>query len=275
VRPVGLHLRLTDSLPDLLEKALRLKLSTFQSFLTYSKSAQSRVYFTNTLIKQFLQLRREHFKDIYAHASYWVNLSNKEHNGMHVLAQEIRLAHRLEFTHLVLHPGTAHESAPRLEGINVLAYNLNELHKKERSLIFVLENTAHGNLSIGGDLEDFELLLERLDQPERIKFCIDTAHAYSFGYDLCDQEKRTQFIELAQRICGDQLVLLHANDTLEKCGSKIDKHAIIGTGNIGSSLQQILNHPYMVNIPIILELPVVTEQDEVAALERLHDWIKN
>jgi deoxyribonuclease-4 len=273
MRSIGLHLRLTDSFVELIEKALRLKLTTFQSFLTYSKGQQQRLQFSKEEIKHFVQMRRAHFKDLYAHASYWVNLANKEHNGMHVLAQEITLAKRLEFTHLVVHPGNAHESAPRLEGINVLAYNLNELLKKEKTLQFVLENTAHGNHSIGGNLEDFELLLERLDEPERIKFCIDTAHAYSFGYDLCDEQKRADFIALAQRVCGNQLALLHVNDTQEKCGSKIDKHAALGLGALGDAIPALINDPYFVQTPIILELPVLSEVDEVAALDRLKSWV--
>ncbi|HML19249.1 MAG TPA: TIM barrel protein, partial [Candidatus Dependentiae bacterium] len=76
------------------------------------------------------------------------------------------------------------------EGIDELARSLNYVMKYEREITIVLENTTHGNLSVGSDITDFKLLRAKLDYPERISFCIDTAHAYSYGYDLKEKTNR-------------------------------------------------------------------------------------
>lgn len=56
-------------------------------------------------------------------------------------------------------------------------------------------------------------------------------------------------------------------------GKKIDRHAAPGHGNIGSeALKQFVNQEALKDIPIILELPVVTQQEEIDAVELVKSW---
>jgi deoxyribonuclease-4 len=178
---------------------------------------------------------------------------------------------------LVLHPGsTVAQAANRLEGIDILAKNLNEILRNEHDITILLENTAHGNCSIGGDLADFALLLEKIDQPEKIAFCLDTAHAYSFGYNVVTALGREDFLLLAQRmLTKEKIALIHLNDTNESCGSKVDKHAIMGQGNIGiTALREFALNPLVANVPLLMELPIISEEAEVALLQEVRGWHK-
>jgi len=273
LRAIGLHIRLNETLTQVAEKALRLELPFFQCFLVL-KSTGNLVKPPQEDIESFLALRREHFEDLYIHGSYWINLAGITNTGHRALKRELELAKRLEFNRFVIHPGSAKGGESKLDGIDALARALNELLKHEHDITMMLENTAHGGFSVGGDLHDFALLLQKLDRPENIKFCIDSAHAYSYGYDITTELGRDKFIKLLEDTIGiNAVALLHLNDTNEKLGSKIDRHELIGKGRIGiDSLRAFVTHDKLVQIPLLMELPVVDEEVEVQMLTMVRSW---
>ncbi|BDC34355.1 hypothetical protein Noda2021_03130 [Candidatus Dependentiae bacterium Noda2021] len=127
---------------------------------------------------------------------------------------------------------------------------------------------------MGGDLNDFKILLEQLERPEKLYFCLDTAHAYSYGYDISTDIEQERFIELVDKTMGlSQLALIHLNDTTEKKGSKIDRHAIPGKGNIGQeSLKSFVNKKELAHLPLLLELPVLPLDEESAIVDIIKQW---
>ncbi len=276
MRAIGLHLRLTSSLSDLIKKALRLRLSCFQCFFI-SQATGRFIKLDNQDVKSFLTLRRTHFDALYVHASYWINLSNIYRIRHPILERELALAKRLEFTHIILHPGSAKGAIHKQEGIDALARTLNAVLKKERTIQIVLENTAHGALSIGGDMHDFKLLLGKLDYPERIAFCIDTSHAYSFGYDIANDKGRAAFINVLEQTIGfDNIALIHLNDTREQLGSKIDKHYMVGKGNIGKeALKKFILYPRLMAVPLLMEPPILSAEEETAIVKEIVSWHKS
>lgn len=269
----GVHLRLNSSLLALAERAVALQVSFFQCFFVIPATGKL-VTLSAEEKAAFVSLRRSYFNNLYLHGSYWINLASTYNNGYRAFEREIRLAKELEFTHIVIHPGSANGSTRRIDGIDVLAKSLNRWLAKEHTVQLLLENTAHGNMSVGSSLEDFTLLLTKIDKPERIGFCIDTAHAYSFGYNIADLKKQNEFIELLQKTIGiDKVKLIHVNDTRESLGSKIDKHVIPGQGNIGKeALKQFINDPRLAHIPIVSELLFNSEQQEEAFMEMFKSW---
>ncbi|MFC1841812.1 deoxyribonuclease IV [Candidatus Dependentiae bacterium] len=273
MRRIGLHLRLETTLVDLINKALRLNVDFFQCFLTL-KSAGRVVPLNSSDIKEFVEIRRQHFKELYLHISYWVNPSTIEYNPHKLLKKELILAKRLEFTHVIFHPGSAKGALTLTEGIDALAKMVNKLTKKEPSFIFVLENIAQKFPSIGGNIDHFGLLLEKLDNVEKVKFCIDTAHAYSYGYNISNQKEQEKFINLLDEKIGlDRLCLIHLNDSQEALGSHIDRHAAIGEGEIGlEPLKRFVMHPQLKHVPLLPEPPVMSEELLKAELEKIKSW---
>ena len=54
----------------------------------------------------------------------------------------------------------------------------------------------------------------------------------------------------------DMIKAVHLNDSKNVCGSKKDRHEKIGQGNIGIDvISSVVNHPYLKNLPFILETP--------------------
>ncbi len=276
MRKIGLHLRLTTTLSELLEKAIRLESPIVQCFLM---TQQSNTYapVTDEEIEK-CKLLRPHFEAMYLHASYWVNLAGCRSNGWRALCRELAYAKKFGFTHIVIHPGSATGCESREHGMAALVKALNILLKEETEIKIVLENTAHAGKTIGGNIQDFKQLLDQLESPERVFFCLDSAHAHSFGYDIVDPEKQDIFLDDIERTIGrDKIALIHLNETTEACGSYIDRHAAIGKGVIGeAALKRFMNHPVCASAPVILEIPIVeTEQEEKKLLDQVTAWQKS
>lgn len=270
MRKIGLHIRLNTTLLDVAYRAQTLELPIFQCFFIHQTTNQF-IQPEEEDIKEFLK-RRHYFQQLYLHGSYWINLASFT-SGNRILLREIELAKKLEFTHIILHPGSAKKVKNKRDGIGVIAKNLNRILKTEANIKIVLENTAHAGLSIGGDLHDFTLLRERLDHPEKIFFCLDTAHAHSYGYDISSESEQAQFIELVNTTMGiENVALIHLNDTGQLKGSRIDKHEIVGDGLLGKSLELFMKQPLLQNVPLVMELPILDQEREESILKIVKSW---
>jgi len=258
-----MHLRVESTLVALIDQALKIGVDFFQCFLT-QKTIGRVLPLDKEDVKAFLQLRREHFENVYLHVSYWVNLASVKPNSHYLLRQELRLAKELEFTHVLFHAGSAKGAKRKIEGIDALARMVNRLIKYESEVKIVLENLAQGPPSVGGSFGDFRLLLEKIDKPERLSFCIDTGHAYAYGYDIANVKMQNEFIDLVDKsISLDRVALIHLNNTMEELGSKVDQHERLAEGKISlDALKHFIFNPRLCNIPLLLE-PVPMPEEEL------------
>ncbi len=272
MRDIGLHLRLTESFTDLAHKAIALQLPLFQCFLL-RQSTTRLMQPTLQDIQSFIALR-DHFKDLFVHATYWTNFASPQDISLTVFKKELVLAQRLGFNYMVIHPGSAKGAACKEVGLDRLVQRLNSILGYAREIRIVLENTAHGDLSIGGDLNDFKYVLERCDYPEKLYFCIDTAHAHVWGYPLSTLHDQQKFFTIIEQTIGfDRIVLLHLNNTDQSCGSYLDKHVALDQGVFDvATLKSFILHPQLVHVPIIMELPVCDPETEIRTLGQVRSW---
>jgi len=273
VSGVGLQLRLGNSITELAQKALRLELSSFQCFLTVQETDRSFI-----LRKQdqesFVALREEHFGPLFLHGSYMSNLADSSYLRHPRLEHEVRLATQLGFTHIILHPGAYSANCVREDALDSVARVVNHFLSRTSTIIIVLENIAHGKRAVGGALEDFYHILARIDKPERLQFCLDTAHAHSFGYDLITSPGRARFLEEFDRLCGfDRLALVHLNDTARPRGDHVDRHCAVGAGVLGiHALPALCADHRLAEVPFLLEMPELSEHDECSIVKQVVSW---
>lgn len=201
MKKIGLHLRLANNFIDIIHQALRLNMPFFQCFLLDPKKKDLANVMSPDEKKACKRLLQFHQIKGYVHASYAINLaSGISDAGLYFLKKELLMAKQCGFSEIVLHPGSATGCIDRLQGIDNIVKRLNILLKNEESIKILLENAAFGANSIGGDLEDFKILRSKLDQPEKVGFCIDTAHAYAFGYNVANEQEQDVFVDLIGQI---------------------------------------------------------------------------
>ena len=191
------------------------------------------------------------------------------------LKKEIELAQDLQSNGIVIHCGaTKSNSLSNEDNLQYIVESINKLNSTYPQMQLLLENTTHTGKSYGGDIENFSLIMKHVEKKSLVGFCIDTAHSFVYGYDLASQNKRNDFLKLINDSLGSENIkLLHLNDSLEKCGSYIDKHEAPGEGLIGSSgIKDIMNSSLFQNVPIIMELPEVSIQKQSEIIHLVRSW---
>ena len=86
---------------------------------------------------------------------------------------------------------------------------------------------------------------------------MDTCHVFASGYDLTTEKKVKEFIKLFDKLIGwNHVVLIHLNDSKFGLGSRLDRHEILGEGDIGlKGLEVMIKFASKANIPLVLETP--------------------
>jgi deoxyribonuclease IV len=73
-----------------------------------------------------------------------------------------------------------------------------------------------------------------------------------------------------------RLALVHANDSLDECGSKRDRHTTIGAGSIGAApFGELLGHPSMAGVPVVVETPSELDGSPSAGHKRDIDLLRS
>lgn len=272
-RAIGLHLRITDSLVQTAQLAHKKGLLVFQTFFMTDDGAVLKIPAQERVA--FFKEWRELFKRVYLHCSYRINFSSCRFLEHPVFERELQLAKRCGITHLVLHPGSIEKGFTRQQALQSLAQFLNDMCMREKQIVFILENTVGKESAIGARFEDFIDLHPLLLFPDRIGFCVDTAHAHISGYDLTTQNGFQDFCEIVYKVTQYiPLMLLHLNDTIQQSGVLCDQHALPGMGVLSQEvLKKIMYHDTFKNIPIIIEPSANESIDEAFwAVELVKNW---
>lgn len=271
---IGIHIRL-ESLTAMVEKAHRLSLPFFQCLLVHQITRRL-IEPGSSEIKAFKAACKRYRISVFQHASYYFNLCNPgSYKIPPILVHELHVGQKLGLTRMVLHPGTIVAASTKEESIAVLAKALDALIEQFPKTTFYLENTANSTpIAVGSDFNDFAQLLTVMKHSAKLSFCIDTAHAYAFGYDIATLKGQNAFIKLVDQTIGlDRVALLHLNNTDKNCGSGIDRHTAWKTGLIPPKLLlRFMNLAPFKKLPIILELPVrMSEEHEQQMVQEMYD----
>lgn len=268
-RPVGLHVRLKNGLIDVAQDVQQYDMPVVQSF--FIDEAGAYVNLNARIIDEFKSIKKKLGFLYFVHATYWSNVSNFGSKEFISLCKEAEIARALGSEGIVVHVGATRARLAKREQAFYVAECVNELLHRVSDITLVLENGPHAGRNFGGDLTDFGLLLEHVEQKDRVKFCLDTAHAFVFGYDLTNPVKCDDFFKLIVDVIGKQnIALLHLNDAPEKCGSYIDKHGIPGEGLLGVTLlKSVMQHDLCKDVPVILELPGTCQEEQALQVLRM------
>lgn len=256
---LGLHLRWDDSIFEVLDKAQKLNLNYFQCFLFNRNFKYTRI--NQNLIENF-NLAKDQYKKIFVHASFGINFADPNKKSHLILEKELNIARELSFNYYVLHPGAVPKKFKKADGIKAIANLINIYSKEFPNITFILENTAHKGRSIGGDLVELKEILELIENKDKVKICIDTAHAFVYGYNLNSKTGIENFINKIKALFNQENIeLIHLNNSKEKLASQCDCHSLVSEGKIDLKyFNYFLKDKFFKNTIKILELPLLKEE---------------
>ncbi len=197
-----------------------------------------------------------------SHDSYLINLGSPNEEGLHksreAFKREIERCHMLELSFLNFHPGAALDSTIE-QCLDTIVESLLEFESMvdKGPTRLLIESTAGQGSSVGHKFDHLGYLIEKLHRKIKIGVCIDTCHIFAAGYDIRDRKGWDATLAEFDRQVGIQhLYALHVNDSLKPLGSRVDRHACLGEGEIGiKGFKAMMEHPDLYELPKYLETP--------------------
>ncbi len=260
---LGAHVSIAGDMVRAVARGLDLGCDVLQVFVKNAIQWQGRPLGDREVDAFRLALAESPIRQVVAHATYLINLAATDRENLRrsrqTLGEELDRCGRLGIPLLVLHPG-AHLGAGEQAGIDRIADSLDRVlgarpHVATRVL---LEITAGQGTQLGYRLEQLAAIRERSECTERLGICLDTCHAFAAGYPIHRPAGyRGFFEELAELFGPREPHCIHLNDSRKGCGSRRDRHANLGSGEIGTDLfRRLVRDRRLRNVPMILETPI-------------------
>lgn len=213
---------------------------------------------------------------ILPHDSYLINLGHPEKEGLEksraAFLDEMQRCEQLGIDRLNFHPGSHLNKSTEEECMRVIAESINIALDKTSGVTAVIENTAGQGSNLGYRFEQLRFIIDLVEDKDRVGVCIDTAHAYSAGYDLKSQAAFNKVFASFDEIVGSAYLKgMHLNDSKKEHGSRVDRHDSLGKGTLGlDTFRFIMNDDRFDNMPLILETPDTEKwKEEIATLKKM------
>lgn len=200
-------------------------------------------------------------KQILPHDSYLINLGHPEDEGLEKsresFFEEMQRCELLGLDRLNFHPGSHLKKISEEESLERIAESINMALERTQGVTAVLENTAGQGSNLGFKFEHLAYIIDRVKDKSRVGVCLDTCHSFAAGYDLRTKEACDATFAEFDRIVGfNYLRGMHLNDAMKPLGSRVDRHAPLGDGEIGwECFKYIAQDSRFDNIPLVLETP--------------------
>ncbi len=259
---IGCHVSIAGGIEKAPERAADLGCETMQIF-TRSPQGGKTSPLTKEIIQKFQEnLKKFQIQNFVIHTPYYINLASVNnrirYGSVKAITEELERANSLGAEFVMTHLGSAKEGS-RTDNLEKVCQMLQEsLEKYSGKTRLLLENSAGAGQIIGDDLSELATIIKCVGDPKIAGICLDTQHSFASGYDWRDFDQTLQKID--RQIGLDKIKLFHVNDSLTELGSKKDRHAHIGQGQIGAEpFQKIVSFAQKNKINLILE----TQHDQV------------
>ena len=185
--------------------------------------------------------------DFYVHAPYLINLASPNNRvripSRKMVAQTVAAAATIGAKGVVVHGGSVGAD----EDVEVGFERWRKAMDSFDAVVPVLvENTAGKGNTVMQDLNNYGPLWDAIGD-YNVGVCLDTCHTWAAGADL------ETAVDVITGLTGQNIALVHGNDSRDEFDSHRDRHANFGEGQIPPDL--LLNVIRAANAPIIVETP--------------------
>lgn len=281
---LGSHIPTVGGAARAIERAVAIGCTAMQIFVKNNIQWFAKPFLVEEIHAFTQHPLRKNLGAVLAHAGYLINLATENslnhEKSLRSLAEELLRCDKLEIPFLILHPGS-HLGKGKIAGLRCIVHSLNQIHAEHPNLKvrIALETTAGQGSCLGSRFEELADILAHVDDPERLRFVLDTAHVFAGGYDLSALHGTQKVFDQFDCIIGlKKLCALHINESKAALGSRVDRHANLGdpkNGKIGlEAFRWIMQAEELALIPKILETPKGKDlAEDVAAMKLLRSFV--
>lgn len=255
---IGCHLSSSKGYLAMGKTALSIGANTFQFFTRNPRGGKAKAVDPQDAAALMKLAEENNFGPLLAHAPYTMNPCAAEPRLLEfaemVMTEDLQALEYVPGNLYNFHPGSHVKQGTEI-GIEKIAAMLNRVLFAGQNTTVLLETMAGKGSEVGRSFEELAAILDKVQLQDKMGVCLDTCHIFDAGYDIVNSldEVLTSFDKL---IGLERLKAIHLNDSLNTLGSRKDRHACIGAGNIGlEALTAVINHPALKNLPFYLETP--------------------
>jgi deoxyribonuclease-4 len=255
---IGCHLSNAKGFLAMGRTALSIGASTCQFFTRNPRGGAAKAL-DPADVAAFLALSSEHgLGPFLAHAPYTLNPCAAEEKtrrfALEALQGDLERLKSFPGTMYNFHPGS-HVGQGMEAGVALIAAQLKAVLTPRTPTLVLLETMSGKGSEVGGSFGELRAVIDRVECADKLGVCLDTCHVHDAGYDIAGDLDGV--LEEFDRVIGlSRLRAIHLNDSLNPLGSRKDRHAKIGQGQIGlTALTRVINHPRLRDLPFYLETP--------------------
>jgi len=271
---IGAHISISKGYYNAVKQALSIGANTLQFFTRNPRGSAAKALDPADINKMQQLCQQKNFGTLVAHAPYTLNLASDKADARNfavmVLREDLERMARVGADYIVIHPGS-HVGLGLESSIQRIASALREIVLGKEKVMVLLETMAGSGSEVGYTFEQLYEIMDRSGIPDSLGVCFDTCHVLGAGYDIIESldEVLTEF----DKILGlSKLKTVHLNDSKFTLGSRKDRHANIGEGELGEeTIKNFLTHPVLNDKPFILETPggIENYKKEIEMLQSL------
>lgn len=255
---IGCHLSSSKGYQAMGKQAVDIDANTFAFFTRNPRGGSAKAIDMDD-VQKFLAVSEEKgFGKLVAHAPYTMNACAADEKirrfAREAMTDDLKRMEATPGNYYNFHPGS-HVKQGADAGIELISNQLNDVLTEKQYTIVLLETMAGKGSEVGRNFQEIREIIDRTQLKSKLGVCFDTCHVWDGGYDIVNDLDGV--LEEFDSIIGiNMLKAIHLNDSMNPCGAHKDRHAKIGQGHIGAdALINVINHPKLRGLPIILETP--------------------
>jgi deoxyribonuclease-4 len=275
---IGAHVSPAGGLPKAIERGVERGCRAIQIFNQSPRMWKATAYRDEDVAAFRAAMADSQVDAVLIHAVYLLNCASDDPDirskSLASLTNSLRAGQAIGASAVILHPGSA-KTGPVQEAIARAGKTIAEALADSEGCELHLENTAGAGGTLGRSFDELARLLEAAGGGKRLGVCLDSCHLLASGYDIRSANGMgTTLRECSRKLGRGRVRSLHLNDSQTPLGSNRDRHANIGTGELGKrGCSAFLSAPSLQKLPCVLETPGENREgpsrEEVALAMRL------
>jgi deoxyribonuclease-4 len=199
-------------------------------------------------------------KSVLIHAVYLINCASEDREirskSIASLVHALRMGDAIGADGVVVHAGSALKGA-KDKALARAGKAVKEALADSEGCALLLEDTAGSGATLGRSFSELAELVELGGGSRRLGICLDSCHLLASGYDVRTADGLGRVIDECVKLVGlERVRCLHVNDSKTKLGSNSDRHAPLGTGELGTrGCAAFLSEPRFEDLPALFEGP--------------------
>jgi deoxyribonuclease-4 len=257
---IGAHVSPAGGLPKAIERGLERDCRAIQIFNQSPRMWRPTIYREEDVAAFREAMSSSQIEAVLIHAVYLLNCASEDpeirEKSLVSLTHSLRVGRDIGAAAVVLHPGSA-KTGDAAAAVARAGETIREALEESEVCPLHLENTAGAGGTLGRSIDELAALLEAAGGHERLGLCLDSCHLFASGYDIRSYTGMDELTaEIAEKIGLERVGSLHLNDSQTPLGSNRDRHANVGTGELGEDgCAAFLSAPELQDLPCVLETP--------------------